>query len=562
MATRVQQDAYADFPVKKVSLYFIVLAFLALTIGTLFGPFQALNYGSINLYPWLEKLLPFIKSYYQGLTLHGVLNAIVFTQLFAQGALLYLQSREMRLQPKMGVAWFSWWLALIGLVLAAIPLLLNDATVLYTFYPPLKGHALFYIGAALIIVSSYVTIYLAVDLWVRWKKQNPGKPTPLVSYMSLITWMMWGVAGLGLVLEAVFLLIPWSLGWLKGVDPLVARTLFWWSGHPIVYFWLLPAYVIWYGILPKQAGGKLISDPLARLVFLMFLVFSTPVGFHHQFADPGIDPGWKLVHTVLTMMVAVPSLITAFTIAASLEYAGMLRGGKGFWGKIARLPWDNPSVAASILGAIAFIAGGAGGIVNASFTLDYVVHNTTWIPGHFHLPVATAVTLTHMGAAFWLIPHLTGKPLVNPKAALIGVYLWFTGMMVMAVGMHMMGIQGVPRRAWISNMAPNLKGAYAESAPYMALNAAAGVILLVAATLILYVIFATLLQGRRLPAAERPEVPFTEVISGPEGRRSVMVMDRLFFWWGLALVLVLIVYMPTLIKLLAQFVPAPGWRLW
>ncbi len=563
MATAsMRQDAYAHAPVKKVSLYFIVLSFLALLVGTLFGPFQALNYANINLYPILERLLPFVKSYYQGLTLHGVLNAIVFTQLFAQGSLLYLMSKNLELQPKMGVAWFAWWLALIGLVMAAIPLLTNDATVLYTFYPPLKGHPLFYIGASLVIVSSLFSIYLAVEMWLRWKRAHPGQPTPLVAYMSLVTWLMWGLAAIGLVVEAVFFLIPWSLGWVKGVDPLVARTLFWWTGHPIVYFWLLPAYVVWYGLIPKQAGGKLVSDPLARLAFLAFLVFSTPVGFHHQFADPGISKLWKLVHTVLTMTVAIPSLITVFTVGASLEYAGRMRGGKGLLCWIRALPWHDPSVTAALLGMILFIPGGAGGIVNASFTLDYVVHNTTWIPGHFHLPVAGAVTLTHMGLAFWLIPHLTGKPLISRGIARASVWLWFLGMAVMTFGLHAMGLLGVPRRAWISNMAPNLQGIYSDASVYMVFNGVGGVILFIAAVLFFYVLFATLLQRRRLPVEERPEVPFAEAISGPEHSRGVLVMDRLGFWTLVGFVLILAVYMPTLIRLLSQMILAPGYRLW
>jgi len=558
------EDIYAAHPEKKVALYFIVLGFLALSIGVIFGPFQIFNYAGIDLYPALE---PLFKSYYQGLTLHGVLNAIVFTQLFIQGSLLYLQARDSGLRPQMPVAWAAWWIALIGLALAAWPLLTNDATVLYTFYPPLQGHWAFYLGAALIIVSSVISVYLSVEMWVRWKRQNPGKPTPLVTFMITATWMMWGLASIGLVVEAVFFLIPWSLGLIDGVDPLIARSLFWWSGHPIVYFWLLPAYVSWYGLLPKQAGGKLVSDPLARMAFLGFLAFSTPVGFHHQFADPGISAFWKGVHTVLTMMVAVPSLMTAFTIAASLELAGRSAGGKGALGWIRKLPWNNPSVVAQLLGAIAFIFGGAGGIVNASFTLDYVVHNTTWIPGHFHLPVATASTLTFFGIAFWLIPHITHKPLAAPRTALAGVWWWFTGMMFMAFGMHMMGLQGVPRRAHISAMNAAHDGIYASSAFYMVFNAVAGVLLTVAATMLFYVIFATLLSRRRLPPDQVPEIPFAEAISGPVDRNGrvrngVKVMDRLFFWWGFAVVLVLIVYMPTLVQLFMHMVPAPGMRLW
>jgi cytochrome c oxidase subunit 1 len=115
------------------------------------------------------------------------------------------------------------------------------------------------------------------------------------------------------------------------------------------------------------------------------------------------------------MFVAVPSLMTAFTVAASLELAGRMRGGKGLFGWIKALPWDNPAFVAPVLGLLGFIPGGAGGMVNASFTLDYVVHNTAWIPGHFHLQVATLVTLTGMGSLWWLMPqphrqaHLRGR---------------------------------------------------------------------------------------------------------------------------------------------------------
>src|SRR5690606_9126638 len=65
-----------------------------------------------------------------------------------------------------------------------------------------------------------------------------------------------------------------------------------------------------------------------------------PVGFH-QFTDPGVPAAWKLVHSLMTMMVGVPSLLTAFTVAASLELGGRRRGGKGWFGWIPKLPWRD-----------------------------------------------------------------------------------------------------------------------------------------------------------------------------------------------------------------------------
>jgi cytochrome c oxidase subunit 1 len=551
-------DAYAGHPEKKLTLYMLMLGFIALLLGTFFGPLQSFNYGGLDLYPYLK---PLVQSYYQGLSLHGVLNAIVFTQLMAQALLVYFPARELGYKPNMTLAWVSWWMALVGLLIAAIPLLLNAASVLYTFYAPLKAHWAFYVGAAIFVLSSWVSAYIVLQMWLRFKRENPGKITPLVTYMSLIHWLMWFLASLGLVVEVAFFLIPWSFGWIEGVDPLLMRTLFWYTGHPIVYFWLLPAYVVAYTILPKLAGGKLISDPLARLAFLLFLLFSIPVGFHHQFADPGIAPGWKFIHTVLTMMVAVPSLMTAFTLAASLENAGRARGGKGLLGWIRALPWDNPSVLALLLGLIAFIPGGAGGIVNASFTLNQAVHNTTWIPGHFHLQVATLVTMAVMGTAFWLIPHLTGKALVRPGLAWASIWLWFIGMFLMTFALHWMGfLWGIPRRSHIAG-SPAAMEAYRESAAWMTLNIVAGIILLVAAVMFFYVIFATALQARR-DFSEHREIPFAEALSKPEGNSLALMTDRVGFWFGVAVVLILVAYGPVLFQMFTHMNPVPGMRLW
>jgi cytochrome c oxidase subunit I len=217
--------------------------------------------------------------------------------------------------------WASFGIGVAGLVIAGAGILTNTSNVLYTFYPPLMGHWSFYVGLALVVVSSLMVGAEVIRLRAVWRRANPGRATPLVTYMSVVTWMMWMLASVGIVVSVVGFLIPWSFGLIDGVDPLLARTLFWYTGHPIVYFWLLPAYISWYALVPKQAGGELVSDPLARLAFLMFLLFSVPVGFHHQFTDPGIPAGWKMVHSMLTMFVGVPSLLTAFTVAASLEVA-------------------------------------------------------------------------------------------------------------------------------------------------------------------------------------------------------------------------------------------------
>lgn len=563
--TPVISDAAYLGSLKKITQYYIVTALLALLVGTLMGPLQALNYGGINVYdtPILKALL---KSYYQGLSLHGVLNALVFTQFFISGWMLYLPARDLGMRINMKFAWFTYILMTAGLLVAAVPLLTNNATLLYTFYPPMEGSPVFYIGAAVMVGSSLLVVGQVVNMWLRWKRANPGRVTPLVAFMCVATWMMWFVAALGIVTEVVFLLIPWSLGWVAGVDPLISKTLFWWTGHAIVYFWVLPAYISWYAFLPKHAGGRIVSEPLARLTFVLFLLNSTPVGLHHQYADPNISNAWKTVHMFLTFLVVIPSLLTAFSVAASLEDAARARGGKGLFGWMTRLPWGKPMFAAPVLALISFILGGAGGVVNASSTFAPVVHNTAWIPGHFHITVGTATTLTFMGISFWLIPHLTGKRLPSVRLASAAVWTWFVGMMVFALGMHWQGLVGVPRRALVSGAAQNVYKEMPIQIPQM-LTAISGMILLVSMLLYFYVLFRMLLSRRVDDGEVSSPIPYSEVISPASPNLAgasalVRYTEPLMALWGVALLLVLLMYGPVLARLFANAELVPGWRLY
>ncbi len=539
-------------PEDRLTAAYLVVALVSLFIGVSLGVFQALEHAGINLYPWL---LPIIKSYYQGLSIHGVLNILVFTTFFISGFLQFITARSLGMPLwNRGLAWATFWLMTGGLVLAAIPLLGNAATVLFTFYPPMKAHWAFYVGLTLVVVATWLVTLTLVLTYRAWRVRNPGVRTPLPAWMALVTFVMWTIASLGLAAEMLFMMIPWSLGVVAGTDALFARVLFWYTGHPIVYFWLLPAYISWYTLVPRQAGGKLFSDPLARVSFLLFLVLSTPVGFHHQFTDPGIGEGWKLLHAFLTFAVFFPSLLTFFSVVASLENGARAHGGRGWVAWFGKLPWGDPSLTPQVLSMILFAFGGIGGLINASFTMNLVVHNTAWIVGHFHLTVGTAVTLTFMGITYWLVPLLRGRALWSRRMALTQAWLWFIGMAIMSNAQHRLGLMGMPRRTMIGS-APYLQSEWRSS---LSLVGIGGTILFVSAMLYFANMLLTAVASRERVAFE---VPFAEALSGPE--QAPAILDRWRPWLTLALVMIVIAYGPTLVRLVAVTpFDAPGWRVW
>jgi cytochrome c oxidase subunit I len=536
----------------RLTAAYLTVALLALLGGVVTGLAQGLEHAGINVYP---ALAPVVQSYYHGLSLHGVLNVLVWTTFFICGFLPFIavQALDVPLAaPRLG--WFTFWLMTGGLLLAAIPLVGNAATVMFTFYPPLKAHWAFYVGLTLVVVGTWlVTLNLALTRRA-WRCTHPGERTPLPAFMALVTFTMWTLASAGLAAEMLFLTIPWSLGLVAGTDALLARVLFWFTGHPIVYFWLLPAYISWYMIVPRQAGGRLFSDPLARASFLLFLVLSTPLGFHHQYTDPGIHEGWKLVHAFLTFAVFFPSLLTFFNVVASLESGARARGGRGWVAWFAKLPWGDPSVAAQVLAMLLFAFGGIGGLINASVSLNLLVHNTAWIPGHLHLTVGTAVTLSFMGITYWLVPMLCGRALWSRRLALVQVWLWVGGMVIFSNALHRLGLMGMPRRTMIGAAAyiqPQWK-------PVLPLVAVGGTILTLSALLYFANLALTLVVSR----APYPHgLMFAEAMSGPD--HAPAIFDRLRPWLVLAVVLIALAYGPSLAYLLATTpFDSPGMRVW
>jgi cytochrome c oxidase subunit 1 len=514
----------------RLALANIGVAVAAFGVAAAMAMMQALSRANLDL-PFRSA-----RMYYLSVTAHGVLMALVFTTFFIMGLGYVIATRSLRIElPWLGAAWAGFWIAVVGTVAAAAVILAGKASVLYTFYPPLKAHPAFYIGATLLVVGSWVWCAVMIRALAVWRSANAGALVPLAMHGMMATIIVWILATIGVAAEMLFQLIPWSLGLTERVDPILARMLFWWFGHPLVYFWLLPAYVLWYAVLPRATGGKLFSEPLAKLVFVLFILLSTPVGFHHQMMDPGISSRWKLFHAFNTMWILYPSFITAFTVIASLEVAGRMNGGTGTFGWLGKLKWGDPFVSSCLLAGLLFMIGGFGGAINAAYSMNAMVHNTSWIPGHFHTTVGSAAALSFMGGAYWLVPKLLGKELELKPMARVQPYLWFVGMLMFSIPTHITGLMGMPRRVYDASYSGD---ATAASWKFLTdLSALGGVILFGSA---LFFVLSMLFTATAGKVAPQPEIEFAEPLEAPSPRSAFF--DRFLLFTVLAAVLVAIAY--------------------
>ncbi len=532
----------------RLIIAYLYFATIALMIGAIFGLLQALSRAR-----WFSA--PPTFDYYRMLTMHGVLMALVFTTFFICGLATLFTYRSIPRRRSLTTGWTAFGIMSVGTLTAAVTILTGDATVLYTFYAPLKAHPAFYIGTTTLIVGTWVVLGdIVANVW-WFQHNNPGQRLPLAVHSSAVTFLMWFIATIGVAIEMLFFLIPWSLGWTHTINVMATRILFWYFGHPLVYFWIMGAYMIWYNIVPTYYGGRIFSDTLTRLVFILLLLLSTPVGIHHEFVEPGISAGWKWLHTMTTYGVVIPSILTAFGVFASFELAAQRKGVRGLIGTIRFLPWANPAFAGPALGMLLFIFGGVGGVINASYAMDTLVHNTMWIVGHFHVTVGGPVALTFVGTSYWLIPRLTGHKLWAPKLALAQVYTWFVGMLIMSTAMHWAGILGSPRRTDDVSYA----GTSAATAwmPQMHWAAIGGTLLFLSILMFVAVAVGTLFARER----ETRAIEFADV--EPEAMQTPAALDRLGTWGVVAVCLAVLAYSGPVLELVQTHTyGAPGMRTW
>ena len=426
---------------RRLILAHFWLAFAVFGLALLLGAWQM--YVRSPLSPWVNNP----EWYYRSLTAHGTVMGYVFPTLVAM-AFGYAISESSLKQNLVGVrwAWAGFWLIAVGSVVAMIPVALGMASVLYTFYPPLIGNPFYYIGVVMVVVGSWIWVALmSVNLGI-WKKANPGAPIPLAMFANVAGSYLWGWTAVGAALELLLQIIPVALGFKSTIDAGLARVFFSWTLHAIVYFWLMPTYIAYYTIVPRSIGGRIYSDTMARISFILFLVVAMPIGIHHAFADPQVGAGFKFIHSAFTALVALPTLLTVFTICASIEIAARARGGRGMFGWLKVLPWRNPMMLAVTFSFIMLGFGGAGGLINMSYQLDASIHNTQWITGHFHLIFGGAIVIMYFAIAYDLWPHLTGRQIVSLGLVRLQLWLWFIGMIVTTFPWHYVGILGMPRR--------------------------------------------------------------------------------------------------------------------
>jgi cytochrome c oxidase subunit 1 len=406
----------------------------------------------ILLTRWQAVHLVGAENFYLMLTAHG-LDMLAYWIIFFEIAVLYFCSSTL-LRSRLatpGWAWAGFWLMVIGAVLNNVAVFKGDSTVMFTSYVPLPANPMFYLGLILFAVGALIGcfVFLGTLVVARAEKTYEGS-IPLVTFGALTA----AIIAIFTIASGAIILIPtflWSVGYIKSIDPLMYRTIWWGFGHSSQQINVSAHVAVWYAIAAIVFGAKPMSERVSRTAFLLYILFLQLASAHHLLADPGLSTEWKVFNTSYAMYLAVlASMVHGLTVPGSIEVAQRAKGyTKGLFEWIRKAPWGNPAFSGMFMSLLIFgFLGGISGVMMGTEQLNMLIHNTIYVPGHFHATVVGGTTLAFMALTYFLIPTLFRREVIMPGLAKWQTYLFGLGMAVFTVTMMGAGTLGVPRRHW------------------------------------------------------------------------------------------------------------------
>jgi cytochrome c oxidase subunit 1 len=248
------------------------------------------------------------------------------------------------------------------------------------------------------------------------------------------------------------------------VDPLLAKNVLWWFGHPVVYLLLFPAVAIYYYLVPRLAGRALVAGNVIAVAWTIAVVANVFVWAHHVYLDypNGAQGAINTAMQPTTFALVLPSALSLYSLGFTIYRSNFV--------------W-NAAGTALFLGLLSWLLAGLSGIVNATIAFDVVVHNTLWIPGHFHQMALLNIGLAIFAAIYAFLPELTGKPLYSEALAKWHIWLTFVGATVNSAFWLVQGLEGAPRR--YSVLPDRYEGLAKAALPSVALIAVAQVLFVV-----------------------------------------------------------------------------------
>ncbi len=427
---------------KIIGRRYIVTAFVFLALGGLLAMAMRLQLSE----PEARFIGP--DRYNQIFTMHGTNMMFLFAVPVMEAMAVYLVPLMVGTRniafPRLNA--FSYWMYLAGGLLLWIAFAVDTGPDVGWFaYVPLSGPQYAAgkradIWAQMITFTEVSALAVAVEIVVTvFKQRAPGMSLdriPLFVWSMLVTSFLIIMAMPAIMIASSALILDRLVGThffnpAEGGDVLLWQHLFWFFGHPEVYIIFLPAV----GMVSTIVATFTRRPVFGYLAMVMALVATGVLAFglwvHHMFVA-GLPRLGESFFTASSMAIAIPAGLQIFCWLATM-WAG-------------RPVFKTPFL--FVIGfMVIFVIGGMTGVMVASVPFDTQVHDTYFVVAHFHYVLVGGAVFPLLGAIYYWFPKITGR-MMSERLGRWAFGLIFTGFNLTFFPMHILGLQGMPRRIY------------------------------------------------------------------------------------------------------------------
>ena len=386
-------------------------------------------------------------AFAQLFTLHGTAMIFLFVAPFALGLANFLIPLQIGAPdmafPRLNA--LSYWMFLFGGLVIFAGAATNEgaAAAGWTSYAPLAtitistglGQDLWIVGVFLVSVATIMTsVNFITTVFVY---RAPGMTMwriPIFTWEMVATSLLVFMAFPALAADLLLLFVDRHLGGhafdpAHGGNAILWQHLFWFFGHPEVYVMILPYFGVISEIIPVFSRKPIFG--YTGLVISAFAIAGLSMGVwaHHMFTTGAVNnPFFSFV----SFLIAVPTGVKFFNWIAT-----MWRGSISF---------QTPMLF-SLGFLMNFLLGGITGVMVASPPIDFQAQDSYFVVAHMHYVLGGGSLFAIFAALFFWWPKMFGVKLHERLGAWC-FWLLFVGFNVTFFPMHLLGIDGMPRRVF------------------------------------------------------------------------------------------------------------------
>lgn len=482
---------------KRIGMMYLASVLLMFFIGGVF----ALLVRTELLTPGRTIMDP--HTYNQAFTLHGAVMVFLFIIPSIPAAFgnfilpLMLGAKDVAF-PKLNL--MSFYIYVIGAVVAIVSILVNAVDTGWTFYTPYSTEtntavvsmttAVFILGFSSILtgVNFITTVHKLRAPGMHWKR------LPLFVWSIYATSVIQVLATPVLAITLVLLVMErvLTIGIFDprlGGDPVLFQHFFWFYSHPAVYIMILPGMAVVNELIGTFSRRKIFGYMFVAMSSVALALLSFLVWGHHMFVA-GMSEYATMVFSALTFLVAIPSAVKVFNWTATL-YNGSIS-------------FQSPMLYALAF-IVLFMIGGLTGIFLGVLSIDVHVHDTYFVVAHFHYVMVGGTVIGFVGGLHYWWPKFTGK-MFDERLAQISFVLVFLGFNMTFLTQFVLGTQGMPRRYY---------DYLDQFQPLHGFSSIGSYVLGVGFVIMLYMFVKSLLKGEKAPPNPWGSAAFEWATSSP-----------------------------------------------